>query len=131
MSEKTDAKAAIPPFPGAPKPSTLGSKEVLDKVAEFTKPRLPPPVDVFTGKKACHKFFIPVHFFEPSTLKPGSADLKSLVANTACIGERCALWNEERLECLEASKLKADIKVPVMLEQMDGYMRLHSSESGG
>ncbi|HXT00350.1 MAG TPA: hypothetical protein VN915_06720 [Elusimicrobiota bacterium] len=125
--KKPEPTDGVPTFPGAPKPS-LGSKEVVDRVAAFTKPRLPPPVDVFTGKKACHHFFVPVHYFEPSALK-GSADLKSLVANTSCIGKLCALWNEERLECLEATKLKADIRVPELLEQIDGFMRIHSSES--
>lgn len=112
-------------------PPSYGSQEVVDKVAMFSKPRLPPPVDVFTGKKTCHIFNIPAHYLTPSPLQKDAAQLNVQMGFVPCIGAKCALWNAERLECLDVTKKKADIRVPELLEQIDGFMRLHRDESGG
>ena len=60
-----------------------------------------------------------------------AADLQVQMGFVPCIGNKCALWNDEQLECLDVTKRKADARVPELLEQIDGFMRLHSSESGG
>jgi hypothetical protein len=110
----------------------LGSKLVLERVQAIAqRGAKPKPVDVFTGKKICHRFFTPVWFMQTNQLKPQEADLKTLVGNSMCLGEKCSLWDAERLQCLDVSKAQADARVPDLLEQIDGFLRIHSSESGG
>lgn len=134
MADVPSQPSDAPPFPRLDKGVSYGSLEVAEKVAAFTRPKLPPPVDEFTGKKTCHRFMIPAHFLTPSR-RPGAlngeADLQVQMGFVTCIGVKCALWNSERLECFDVSRAKGDARVPELLEQIDGFIRLHSSEAGG
>lgn len=131
MSKEKQPPPDVPAFPGVHKPGGLGSQEVLDKVAAFSRPTAAPPVDVFTAKKECHRIYVPVTFGQESKVQPGRMDVQASVVPKLCSGAKCALWNPERLECYDVSERRAGVETAVILDRMDGFFRLHSAESGG
>lgn len=105
-----------------------GSKVVSDKVSAFSKkPEV--TVDLFTGKKVCHKFTIPAHYLAPvvDTLGKPKVSLSGAqelglhlqMGYTQCIGDKCALWNAAAKECLDVTALKAQIKTGEAAEMFE------------
>ena len=114
-----------------PKAVTTPSADahVARRMAEFS-PKPAAVVDHFTGKKLCHRMFIPVDYFTPSKLDPKSADLITQVANINCYGVACALFNNEAKECLDVTQAKGTAKLAATLEAIDGHNRLSESQGG-
>lgn len=115
------------PLPKVDKPN-LGSREVLERVQAFSKKPKAPVEDLFTGKKICHVFKSPFFLVVPHPVKPNEMDLKTGVGNQHCIGSKCSLWDSERLQCLDVTEKQASARVPELLEQIDGFLRLHNRE---
>lgn len=111
-----------------PKLVVLGSAEVSKRLAEFT-PKPAAVVDHFTGKKICHRMFIPVNYFTPGKLDPRSADLNTQIANIACYGANCAMFNNEAKECMDVTNARGTSKLAATLEMIDGHNRLSEAQS--
>lgn len=88
-------------------------------------------VDRFTGKLACHRFMIPFDVQTPvQGIDPKMVNIKvdAHMAHVNCIGVKCALWNDGRKECFDVSERAAQIKLAQVLEDIEGFQRMHSQE---
>lgn len=109
----------------------LGSAALQAKVAEIVKSAAVAVVDEFTGKKICHRMYIPIAVPTPKQgLKPGVTEIvvNSQIANVPCAGDKCAMWNKDQKECFDVSAVKAQIKSAHVMEQMDAHNRMHTHE---
>lgn len=120
-------------------PPQLGSKTLVDRVAEVGKKITLPVVDTFTRKKACHRFMIPFDVQTPQDdrLHPGQVKINVAphMAHVSCLGAGgdggpgCALWNAEQKECYDVTNIKAQTRIAAALENSNDYQRLHTHES--
>ena len=130
MQPKEPQKPLPSPFKKDTPPGdqSYGSAEVTAKVAAYSKK--PEAVDVFTGKKVCHRFFGSMQYQEPNKLNPQQIDLKSVIANTLCIGDKCSLWDHEDKRCLDASERLAQKETARALDYLAGANALSASVAG-
>ena len=110
-----------------------GDPELHRRIRLVTDKHRAAVVDVFTGNKVCHRFMIPFHLEipKPNTLNPKVMDVevRPNMGHVSCIGVKCALWNDEAKECFDVTEKRASHDTARILEVMDGYARLHTSES--
>lgn len=95
------------------------------------KPSLlkPPSAAPAESVKSCHRIYGSCEVPQLNLLNPQQViGIEVKVAQVQCSKAKCSMWdsslNEGKGECLEVAAARAHAKIPAILKQLDGLIRI-------